>query len=415
MGFGLDNLTEIKEWAHKVLAGNIFSSETYFYTCPSLGHYEHQWLWDSCFHAIIWSYFNPENAKRELLSLIKKQFENGMLPHMYYWKPATGWIPRIGDWLFKNWPEKDRSRITQPPLIAQAVEKVYAQTHDQAFLEQMIGPIQKYYDWLHTERNEKISGDGLVAIIHPWESGMDLLPIWDHIHNIKRLLTLRSGLWLNKIIKKYNQVNWEISRIRELDFFLVKDVSFNVIYLLNLQILAHLCELVDQQERKELYLKRAEEGKKSLMKKCWDEPSGFFHSIQALSDQKLPELTISGLFPLALDVDRLKLDRLVKDHLLNEEEFWLPYPLPSTAKSSSYFNPSGAGMVLWRGPTWFSPNWYIVKGLQANGYEGIAKEIILKMIAMVNIAGFREQYDPFTGKGYGATNFGWSTLLVDLL
>ena len=84
MGFGLDNLTEIKEWAHKVLAGNIFSSETYFYTCPSLGHYEHQWLWDSCFHAIIWSYFNPENAKRELLSLIKKQFENGMLPHMYY-------------------------------------------------------------------------------------------------------------------------------------------------------------------------------------------------------------------------------------------------------------------------------------------------------------------------------------------
>lgn len=337
-----------------------------------------------------------------------------MLPHIYYWKPATGWIPRISDWLFKNWPENDRSQITQPPLIAQAVEKIHAQTHDQAFLEQIVPPIQKYYDWLHTERNEKISGDGLVAIIHPWESGMDLLPIWDHLHKIKRLLTLRSGLWLNRIIKKYNQVNWEISKIRELDIFLVKDVAFNVIYLLNLQSLAQLCELMDQKDKKELYLKRAEEGKKALIRKCWDESAGFFYSIQALSDQKLPELTISGLFPLALDIDKQKLDHLVKDHLLNEDEFWLPYPLPSTAKSSPYFNPRGR-MLLWRGPTWFSPNWYIVKGLRANGYQEIAQKIVQKMIEMVNISGFREQFDPFTGKGYGATNFGWSTLLIDLL
>ena len=53
MGFYLDNIIEIKEKARQVLQGNIFSSETYFYTCPGLGHYEYQWLWDSCFHAII--------------------------------------------------------------------------------------------------------------------------------------------------------------------------------------------------------------------------------------------------------------------------------------------------------------------------------------------------------------------------
>jgi len=408
-------MINLQERARKVLEGNIFSSETYFYTCPSLGQYTHQWLWDSCFHAIIWCYFNPENAKKELLSLTKKQFENtGMLPHMYYWKSAVGLIPRLGDFLFKNWPEQDRSRITQPPLIAQAVEKVYAQTQDQAFLEQMITPLQKYYDWLHTERNEKISGDGLVSIIHPWESGMDLLPIWDHIHKIKRLFTIRTALWLNRIIKKCNRVNWEIAKIKDLDLFLVKDVSFNVIYLLNLQAMANLCELLDQEEKKEVYLQRAEEGKKALMEKCWDEESRFFYSIHALTDQKLPGLTISGLFPLALDIDPQKLGHLVKDHLMNEEEFWLPYPIPTVAKSSPAFNPKG-GAQLWRGPTWVSPNWYIVKGLQSNGYEDIAQEIITKMIEMVNISGFREQYDPFTAKGYGARNFGWSTLLIDLL
>jgi glycogen debranching enzyme len=178
--------------------------------------------------------------------------------------------------------------------------------------------------------------------------------------------------------------------------------------------MANLCELLDQEEKKELYLQRAEEGKKALIEKCWDEESRFFYSIHALTDQKLPGLTISGLFPLALDIDTQKLDRLVKDHLMNEEEFWLPYPIPTVAKSSPAFNPKG-GTQLWRGPTWVSPNWYIVKGLQSNGYEDIAQEIITKMIEMVNISGFREQYDPFTAKGYGAKNFGWSTLLIDLL
>jgi hypothetical protein len=28
--------------------------------------------------------------------------------------------------------------------------------------------------------------------------------------------------------------------------------------------------------------------------------------------------------------------------------------------------------------------------------------------------GFREYYNPVTGRGLGARNFGWSTLLVDL-
>jgi len=410
----MGDIEKLKERAQKVLEGNVFSNETYWYTCPSLDQYTHQWLWDSCFHSIVWSYFNPENAKKELLTLIKKQFDNGMLPHMNYWKSAVGLVPRIGDLLFKNWPEKDRSRITQPPLIAQAVDKIYAITQDRAFLERMIIPMQKYYDWLHTERNEMISGDGLLSIIHPWESGMDLLPIWDHIHKIKHLFMIRTMLWLTKIIKRCNRVNWEIAKIKELDLFLVKDVSFNVIYLLNLQVMAHLCELLDQEEMKEIYLERVEMGKKALLEKCWDEESGFFYSIHALSDQPLAELTVSGLFPLALDIGVQKLDRLVKDHLVNEEEFWLPYPIPTVAKSSPYFNPKG-GKVLWRGPTWISPNWYIVKGLQFNGYEEIAEEIIAKMVEMVNISGFMEQYDPFTAKGYGARNYGWSTLLVDLL
>lgn len=379
-----------------------------------MGTYQHQWLWDSCFHAIVWSYFNPEYSKKELLNLTKKQFNNGMLPHMYYWKKVSGLYPRIGDWLFKNlWPEKDRTHITQPPLIAQSVSVVYQKTQDLDFLEKIIGPVKNYFNWLHKERN--LTGDGLVSIIHPWESGMDLLPVWDHIHNIKHIFTIRTGLWLNKIIKEYNKVEWDIEKIKKLNLFLVKDVAFNVVYILNLKILGELCNLLEQEEESNIYLSRAELAKESLIQKCWDEDTHFFYSIQSISDKILPEITVCGLYPLLLDIDRKKADFLLNDHLLNEEEFWLPFPIPSVAKSSPHFNPKGSSFLLWRGPTWFAPNWYIVKGLQKQGYTDIADQIIDKMCQLIEISGFREQYNPISGKAYGAKDFGWSTLIVDLI
>ncbi len=143
--------------------------------------------------------------------------------------------------------------------------------------------------------------------------------------------------------------------------------------------------------------------------------SGFFYSRDAITGEHYPEVTISGLFPLILDIDKIKAERLLREHLLNENEFWLPFPLPCVAKSSPHFNPRGSAMVLWRGPIWICTAWYVVKGLLAHGHGDVAGQITEKLAAMIQEAGFREQYNPLTGQGYGAKNFGWSTLIADLL
>jgi len=405
--------------ARSVLEGNLITGDGYTYTCPSRDTYQHQWLWDSCFHAIMWAHFDPAIAERELLTLTQKQFPNGMLPHMNYWRPATGFKPRMGDLLFKGtWPEPDRSCITQPPLIAEAVAAVHAKTQDDAFLSQMLPALVRYYDWLHEERSEQISGDGLVTIIHPWESGMDLLPIWDHIHHIRRMFALRTGGWLGAILKDYKKVGWDVTRIKTIQGptrFLVKDVSFNCIYIRNLQVLADLCAAAGDEERVSIYRQRAAVAQQSLEQKCWDERDGFFFSIDALTDEIFPEVTISGLFPLILDINDQSAERLVREHVLNAEEFWLPYPLPCVAKSSPHFNPKGALAALWRGPIWICMAWYIVKGLQHHGYADAATHATERLAEMVQRAGFREQYNPLTGRAYGAKNFGWTTLVADLL
>ncbi len=405
--------------AQEVLRHNLVIGEGFTYTCPSRDTYQHQWLWDSCFHAIVWAHFDPKIAQQELITLVQKQFPNGLIPHMNYWRPATGFKPRVGDFLYKGtWPEKDRSRITQPPLLAQAVQAVYQKTHDNAFLAQLLPAMERYYDWLHAERSEQVSGDGLVAILHPWESGMDLLPIWDYVHHIRRLFALRAGAWLGAIIKDYNKAGWDINHIKTIQGptrFLVHDVSFNSIYILNLQVLADLCSAAGDESRADIYRQRAAMARQSLEQKCWDEKAGFFYSRDAITGELFPEVTISGLFPLILDMDKTKAERLLREHVLNENEFWLPFPLPCVAKSSPHFNPRGSAMVLWRGPIWLCTAWYIVRGLLHNGHGDIASKITGKLAEMIQKAGFREQYNPLTGQGYGAKNFGWSTLIADLL
>ena len=128
-------------------------------------------------------------------------------------------------------------------------------------------------------------------------------------------------------------------------------------------------------------------------------------------------ITVISLMPLILDnIEKYKVDNLITRHLLNPQELWLPYPIPSVARSEHSFDPIYKGQdYLWKGPTWINTNWFIVQGLLKHGYKEIACELIKRTVELVSRSGFREFYNPWTGEGYGATDFGWSTLVVDLL
>src|SRR3954462_8217554 len=54
------------------------------YTVPAPDLYPHQWLWDSCFIAIGLRHLDLERAKSELVSLLRGQWHNGMLPNIIF-------------------------------------------------------------------------------------------------------------------------------------------------------------------------------------------------------------------------------------------------------------------------------------------------------------------------------------------
>ena len=108
----------------------------------------------------------------------------------------------------------------------------------------------------------------------------------------------------------------------------------------------------------------------------------------------------------------------MEEHLLDAERYWTPYPPPSVSPQEPGFEPSDWETWLvrryWRGPTWINAAWLIWLGLRRLGYDEQAEEMAAALCEAYAREGSREFYQPFTGEGLGARDFGWSTLIAEL-
>ncbi|HEY6531723.1 MAG TPA: hypothetical protein VIY72_05430 [Acidimicrobiales bacterium] len=137
------------------------------YTVPSTTVYPFQWLWDSCFHAVTWAVLGEGvRARRELAHLFRTQTPLGFVPHVDYEHDPTH---HAG-----FWGREGRSSITQPPMFGHAVA-VMARLG--VPVDDLLEPATRGLQFLLRHRARV---DGLVALCHPWESGGDDCPRWDH-------------------------------------------------------------------------------------------------------------------------------------------------------------------------------------------------------------------------------------------
>src|SRR6266508_4023251 len=222
---------------------------------------------------------------------------------------------------------------------------------------------------------------------------------------------------MKRLFDAYAPLRADPARLLALDVFVWEDVMVNVIYADGLRALGGLCLVagfsdIEAREREA----RARRVVHALQEKCWDDRAGAFWDLDGWDEERARVLTFSSLFPIVLaDLDPVIAQRVVEDHLLNEREFWLPFPIPTVAASEPSFDPGWATRTTWRGPTWINVNWYLYHGLRAHGYREIASELAERTFAMVAKSGIREFYDPRNADGQGAVDFGWSCLVLDLI
>jgi hypothetical protein len=375
----------------------------YAYTCPAPPRYRHMWHWDSCFHAIAWRNIDVARARAELRTVLRSGRPDGFLPHTVFWDAPARWRRAplyatrgfFGDWY---------TETIGPPLLPFAWALVAEASVDEpAFRTEALAELGAHMDWLEHHRDP--DGDGLLSIVVPDESGLDDSPKYEPVYG--RMTHDRAGYWL--LMERGRRARWDSRTLIERHDHHVEDVWVNVAYALSLHALARL-------SGEPGWSARARRVEQALLERCLDDASGLFFDLAGPRERPVRVSTWSALAPLVLD--GLPADvrlRLVEEHLLHPRRYAAPVGIPSVSMEEPAFNPRWDRFRCWRGPSWMNTAWLLVPALRELGHDGEADRIVGSLTAAAARDGFREYYDPRSGRGLGARGFGWSTLLVDLL
>ena len=167
-----------------------------------------QWLWDSGWHMIAWSNRRPENAVADLRTLLQFQQPDGFIPEIIFWK-QNGFLRKLVG-IFDGYSHEEFTDLTQMPMLAYSVRAIWQATRDKSLLLEFVPKIVKYLGWWQTRDHDN---DGLVSIIHPWESGIDASPAYDPVFRLSnpRPYSLYFHFW--RLLCKYHQAGWNQTKI----------------------------------------------------------------------------------------------------------------------------------------------------------------------------------------------------------
>jgi glycogen debranching enzyme len=390
------------------------------FTVPSVRDYPFQWFWDSCFHAIVWSRFDPERAADELRGLLAAQEPDGLIPHVVFWKDHL--VSRL-QW--HHLESRTAGRIPfyrkphttaqmQPPVLAQAVERVVDAGAD-GFLAEALPHLERYYRYLAALRDP--DGDGLVSIVSQFESGLDFSPVYDEVIGVREP-TPASLFFRTRLPQLRNKLaNYDLDVIFRRFGHHQEDVLVNAVYGQGLRALARLAARAGRDGTARWAARTAERVTESLLERSWDERLGLFVNLAGPEERRSRVKTIHGLMPLILpDLPPAIAERLV-GHLCDPLTFDAPYPVPSVALDEPTFlrdHRLRGFRFIWRGPFSLNTNWFLVHGLRGHGQDDVAGRIAERSRDSVEPGGFNEFYDPLDGSPVGAERFGWATLVVDM-
>jgi glycogen debranching enzyme len=205
---------------------------------------------------------------------------------------------------------------------------------------------------------------------------------------------------------------YNLERIKRRHKFLVKDAGFNAIYARDLQAMEALAGLIGDDPAR--FAQRRRRVAQSMLELLYDEKAQAFLDVQEPGARKIPVLTPTIFFPLAIDLLPQSIaESVVAAHLERDDGFKVPCPMPTVKTSDPAFFP-GQTPFLWRGPTWSLVNWFLCKAFDSRGMTRHAEALRNSLRDLVARSGFREYYHPINGDGLGAKDFTWSGLLIDM-
>jgi hypothetical protein len=412
--------TQVQKHAISVLLENDKGT----YTVPTKGLYPFQWNWDSCFTAIGQAHYDEPRAWTEMETLFAHQWDDGMVPHIIFHVDDDGYFPGPDVWRTGR-PVKT-SGITQPPVagfaLARLMEKSGHSSAAKARAEVLVEHIDRWHRWFYANRDPK--NEGLVAIIHPWESGRDNSIDWDEafarvptegVEPYTRRDTQHADpshrptkeqydryLWL---VQHFRDLDWDNSKLHDASPFQIVDPGFNAILVRSCSDLADVAEKIGRNDIAAANRAMAEKGRAAL-ETLWSDRHGQYLCLDRTTGQFVDSPSIGGLLAVFADIPERRAVAITAT--IEKETAKASFIVPS----HSVFDPRFDAKRYWRGPVWLVVNYMIANGLERAGQSAMADRIVKSSLDIIARSGFAEYYDPIDGEPLGGKTFTWTAAVV---
>ncbi len=323
------------------------------------GGYEKIWLETQPMGGGMYALRNMEAALNNCLLFMRYQREDGRLP---------GSIQYSGGRIEPQFNKYQGFCFPFP-----ALNLYYLLGKNRDYLAQLKETLIRFDSCLWRTRH--ITGDGLLSSFCVYDTGEDL--------------AVRYGdapCW------------WEEDRPPE-GYELVPMASMDVTgwSIASRLALAEICR-IRQDPEAETWEAKAQAAAAALKKGLWNERRGalFDRGCKGNTIDILCHNTLRCMYWGAVSQDMA--DRFVREHLLNPDEFWTPFPLPSVAANDPAFR--NAPENNWSGQPEGLTYQRAILALERYGYDRIVTVLGEKLIQAVYRGGLRftQQFDPFTGK-----------------
>ena len=357
---------------------------------PNSTVYPHLWLWDSCFHAIVWAHLGDERALRELAAALAGQLPDGLVPHMRFG------VTSPDTWLG---PRSTTSSLAHPPMYGHAIKVLISRGLTPP--EETIARAIRGLDWLWSRRRTELD---LFYIVHPWEAGNDHSPRWDAWGAPGRT---------HADYDRAARTAWNRQRMCDVAFhddgaaawsstFVACPAGFNAYVAFNM---AELAAVLGDRTLSE----RARRTASAMDEHMWDTEQGLWADLPLVGGHgaHLRTPISDGAMGALVTIDAVRAEAALTQ-LERPDRFGAPFGPTNVARSHPAYDPR----MYWRGPAWPQLNYLLWLALRRWQQLDGAAAVVQRTCEAAWRSGWAEYWDPETGAGLGAVPQSWAGLVV---
>ena len=342
--------------------------------------------WDAYFGAFIASFDNKEVAYANAIEITR-----GAVDGVF--------VSNCDNAVFKS---LDRS---EPPVGCLMVKMIHDRYGETWFLEEVYVILRNWNRWWFERR----MNDGLLSWgSDPFEPTVD--NHWEVTGVNERFgASLESGLDNSPM---YDDVPFDKDRCQ----LMQQDVGLSSLYVADCEALADIAEVLGKGDDSAELRERADTIRGNLQQ-LWDNDFGLFLNRRTDTGEFSRRISPTCFYPLlAKAATDEQAERMIEEHLLNEEEFWGDWVIPSIARN----DPAYPDQDYWRGRIWAPMNFLVYLGLRNYNFPEVQTQFVEKSTALIlkewrEHGHVHENYCGDTGEGCNKENsdrfYHWGGLL----